>query len=55
MESEAEEKYQQIRDLKADLQKQNITTQRAERNAQANSEHKSKVIVELQAENVSLK
>lgn len=55
VESEAKVKDQQIRDLKADLQKHNVITERAVRKAQANSEHKSNLITDLEAENASLK
>ena len=55
IESEAIVKDQQIRDLKADLQKYSVTAERAARKAQANSKYKSEVIMDLEAENASLK
>ena len=55
IESEAKVKDQQIRDLKAELQKHSVTAERAVRKAQANSEYKSKMIMDLEAKNASLK
>lgn len=55
VESEAKVKDEQIRDLKADLQKHCISAERAGRKAQAHSQYKSDVIMDLKAENASLK
>lgn len=55
VESEAKAKDQQIRDLKADLKKQSAIAERAVRKAGANSDYKSKVIMDLEAENAGLK
>lgn len=54
VECESKKKDQQIRNLKTDLHQQNIATERAVRNAQAKSENKSKIIMDLKEEKASL-